>query len=178
MRIKAASVELPKGESSSCATVPVRKRMNILKEVVEDRRGEDRREFGGPGIPPFQEIKHQGGNIVGVRWQMIAHAYADGSIGARPPLIHDVRGEETVEFKEMFVADLLESGVLLDISQPGEVIRHFALEPRGRCRDLASLFKRAYFLKSQRIALDGCGSMAVAGPGILLERRNPRQPNR
>jgi hypothetical protein len=91
MRIKASSVELPQSQGSSCATVPVRKRVNILKAVVQDRRGEDRREFGCTGIPLFQEFKHQCGNIVGVRRQMIAHAYADGSIGTRPPLTHDVR---------------------------------------------------------------------------------------
>ena len=50
--------------------------------------------------------------------------------------------------------------MLFDISQPGEVIRHFALEPRGRCRDLASLFKRAYFLTT----------MATCLPTNLLHR--------
>jgi hypothetical protein len=49
---------------------------------------------------------------------------------------------------------------------------------QGRQNSTQSLFECEYFFKSQRIALDGCGSMAVAGLGILLERRNLRQPER
>ena len=36
---------------------------------------------------------------------------------------------------------------------------------QGRQNSTQSLFDCEYFFKSQRIALDGCGSMAVAGSG-------------
>ncbi len=78
----------------------------------------------------------------------------------------------------MLVADLLESGVLLDLPQPGEIVRHLPLEAGGRRREQASLLDGAYFPKSQRMTLDGRGSMAIAGPGIFLKRGNPRQPDR
>jgi predicted GNAT family N-acyltransferase len=93
-------------------------------------------------------------------------------------IVTDPKEEKARSFYASFGFHPLTESRQFDIAQPGEVVQHLAARSAVRRRQLAAFLKRPHLLQGQRIALNRRGSMAVAGPRVFLERRNPRYRHR
>ena len=83
-----------------------------------------------------------------------------------------------MQLKQIVVTNDLLARVFLDKTQTSKMVENFLLRSLVGGLQFAHLFQCSDLLQRQGISLDGCRSMDVPRPRVLLQCRNPGKFNR
>ena len=173
MSVEAAPVKLPQRERPARAAVAVGKWMDGLKAVMQNGRTENRREFFGSRVPPFQQLEHQPRNGIGRRGTILPNPDRDHAIFPGLALIHHFPGQNPMQRQNVRMADRLFASIFFHIAQPSKIIEDFPLMPRAGRGKLAPFLQGSHLCERQRVAFNSRRSMDVAGAGVFLQGGNP-----
>src|SRR4026207_246553 len=173
VRIESSAVEFPECQGSPRAPTAVCERMDILKLVMENGRGDDRRPLAGRFIPPCQEFRHQSTHQLRRRRRVSAHIDLEVAIPACIALVHDSGGEDLVEHEYVPMREEFFVGMPLNIAKPREIIQNFPFCARWFGRQSMPLLDEPDLLQRQGIAFNRCGTMGVPYACVALEAGHP-----
>ena len=95
--------------------------------VMDDCRGDHRRERRRRTVPPFQQVRHQPRHVCRIGRPISPHLHADEPILPFGALLHDAVCENAVNLEQSSLSDQGIGAVLFDVAKAGEVVDDLAV---------------------------------------------------